>query len=292
MQVPDIVIVGHVALRQNEGELHLSGTGAYSSLVASKLGLRTALLTSAGPDLDLARLLPGVEVALADPSTTTIMGDLPLGETTFKHIRQAGGQIGAAAVPDAWRDAPLAVLAPLIGEVHPEIAQVFPRAVICAAAQGWLRQVGTDGIVEEGNLEALDLDALDGRARVLAVSEADLAGQELPAEWERIFPVIVVTRGRNGLRLLSDDKWRTLGAIPVGERDPTGAGDAFAAAFMVRYSESASAAEAARFAMAAASFVVEKSGIDGIPSRSDVEQRLREHPEVQLMPECSAEEND
>ncbi|HZQ36316.1 MAG TPA: hypothetical protein VFD32_10305, partial [Dehalococcoidia bacterium] len=42
------------------------------------------------------------------------------------------------------------------------------------------------------------------------------------------------------------------------------------------------AAEAARFAAATASFVVEAYGVAGAPSRAQVEARLAAHPEIRL----------
>jgi len=55
--------------------------------------------------------------------------------------------------------------------------------------------------------------------------------------------------------------------------DPTGAGDIFAAAFFIRYRESADVIEAARFANACAALSVRKAGLAGVPTRSAVEAR-------------------
>ena len=58
-------------------------------------------------------------------------------------------------------------------------------------------------------------------------------------------------------------------------KDPTGAGDCFGAAFLVRYAETGDIEEAGRFASCVGSFVVEKEGIEGIPVRETVEERMR-----------------
>ena len=55
--------------------------------------------------------------------------------------------------------------------------------------------------------------------------------------------------------------------------DPTGAGDVFAAAYLVRYRETSDALESARFASCAASFCVEAQGTEGIPTRAQMEER-------------------
>ena len=61
--------------------------------------------------------------------------------------------------------------------------------------------------------------------------------------------------------------------LAAGDARP---GDVFAAAYLVRYGETADELESARFASCAASFCVQAQGADGIPTRPAVEARLRE----------------
>jgi sugar/nucleoside kinase (ribokinase family) len=85
----------------------------------------------------------------------------------------------------------------------------------------------------------------------------------------------ILTRGHNGATLFELDgtaqHWPALPATPV---DPTGAGDCFAAAFMVRLAETDDFATAMRFALAAGALAVEGTGISGLPSRAAVEARM------------------
>ena len=60
----------------------------------------------------------------------------------------------------------------------------------------------------------------------------------------------------------------------------TGAGDIFAAAFLIHLWETEDVWKAARFAACAASFVVEGEGTTAIPNRDQIEARLRRHPEI------------
>ena len=57
---------------------------------------------------------------------------------------------------------------------------------------------------------------------------------------------------------------------PAHEVDPTGAGDIFATAFMIRLQETGDQVQSARFANITASFGVEHEGVTGIPSREQV----------------------
>ncbi|MEE8370045.1 MAG: PfkB family carbohydrate kinase, partial [Dehalococcoidia bacterium] len=62
--------------------------------------------------------------------------------------------------------------------------------------------------------------------------------------------------------------------------DPTGAGDAFAAAFLIHLWETGDGWQSARFAACAASFVIEREGTAAIPDRDQIEARLRRYPEI------------
>jgi 1D-myo-inositol 3-kinase len=56
--------------------------------------------------------------------------------------------------------------------------------------------------------------------------------------------------------------------------DPTGAGDVFASGFLIEYHLARDPWRAAAFACCAASFAVERPGLEGIPDRESVERRL------------------
>jgi sugar/nucleoside kinase (ribokinase family) len=77
-----------------------------------------------------------------------------------------------------------------------------------------------------------------------------------------------------GSRLRCDGVWHDVPAYPAREVDPTGAGDVYAAAFLVRYRESGDAPASALFASCVASFSVEAPGLEGIPTLAQVEERM------------------
>jgi sugar/nucleoside kinase (ribokinase family) len=66
------------------------------------------------------------------------------------------------------------------------------------------------------------------------------------------------------------------------EVDPTGAGDVFAAAFLIRYHETGDVREAMRFGSAAASLAVGAPGVEGIGGREEIAAVMRAHPEVNV----------
>jgi sugar/nucleoside kinase (ribokinase family) len=69
-----------------------------------------------------------------------------------------------------------------------------------------------------------------------------------------------------------------VGTFPIVARDPTGAGDVYAAAFLVAMSEGAGPADAALLASAAASIVVEEEGGVALERLGDCRERAAAVP--------------
>ena len=79
-------------------------------------------------------------------------------------------------------------------------------------------------------------------------------------EWSRL---LVLTKGSDGCTIFFGDEIRQFPAYPVPVVDTTGAGDIFAAAFLVRlFQTGGSPSEAARFANKAAALSI---GVSGLP---------------------------
>jgi sugar/nucleoside kinase (ribokinase family) len=118
---------------------------------------------------------------------------------------------------------------------------------------------------------------------VLFVSDEDVGRRSDQIDrWTDDVPVVAVTSNRRGARVHDNGRWRSIDAFPADEVDPTGAGDVFATAFLVRMRETQDVAQATRFASAAAACSIEAQGIDGIATRATIDERLRAHPDVVL----------
>jgi hypothetical protein len=86
---------------------------------------------------------------------------------------------------------------------------------------------------------------------------------------------VFVTHGHHGADYFAPDGTeRHWDPIPADAVDPTGAGDCFATAFIVRFAETNDLTEATRFALAAGSLAVEGAGIAEVPTRGAIEARL------------------
>ena len=269
--VPDFLTIGHVAKDLSPEGFSLGGAATYASLTALRMGLRPAVLTSAAQDLDLNAAMPGVQVHVVPSSETTTFRNIYLGGRRTQFLTGVAEPVGVSDVPSAWLSAPLVLLGPLAGEVRYD-SRAFPQATVIASLQGWLRRWDRDGRVSPKDWEGSDvLPYVDAAV----VSADDIEGPQAIDRWIRMVPALIVTKGPEGASLHFDGAWHQIDAYPAPEVDPTGAGDVFAAAYLIRYRETTDPLESARFASRAASFSVEADGVDGIPTRAQVEGRLR-----------------
>ncbi|MEM3507019.1 MAG: PfkB family carbohydrate kinase [Candidatus Bathyarchaeia archaeon] len=91
--------------------------------------------------------------------------------------------------------------------------------------------------------------------------------------------VIALTLGEKGSIVFKEDYYE-IPAYKVKEIDPTGAGDVYATAFIIKYFETKDALTSGLFASALASFVVEGFGPKNIASIEKVEERYEKLKKV------------
>lgn len=128
--------------------------------------------------------------------------------------------------------------------------------------------------LETSSLPRLQLQELNGIDILFCSSEAfDAANLELPAPLADQVGSLVVTRGRHGSEIWVDGVLRhhaagvTLATAPV---DTTGAGDCFAAAYVVGVAEGLEGVDLLRWANMAAALSVQRFGPQTGPERAEV----------------------
>lgn len=269
--LPDFLTIGHVPKDLTPGGFTLGGAVTYGALAAKGLGLSPAVVTSVGPDVVLTDTLPGIPVhVVASSQTTTFLNTYVSGRRT-QLIKEVGGRISAYDVPKEWLAAPLVMLGPLAQEVDVGLAKLFPQSCVVASIQGWLRQWDDEGKVSSCSWSGKDvLPYVD--AAILSID--DIEDTAALNEWKDLTSVLIFTQGSEGIDVHFEGEWHHVSAYPVKEVDPTGAGDVFAAAYLVRFAETRDVLLSVDFASCAASFCVEVQGTGGIPSRAEVEVRM------------------
>jgi sugar/nucleoside kinase (ribokinase family) len=289
---PDFLVIGYalqdIISDSDPPEWRLGGAVAYASALANSLGLGTAILTSTGDDMDFDHLLPGVECRVVPAERTTRFRNVYEGGRRRQRVPQrASVKIGPEHVPDEWRDAGIVLLGPVVGEVASGLAGYFPKALVGVGAQGFLRQLDAGNNVEALPPALWNAEPLLRSARCLFVSDEDVSDHEALAaieRWAKSVEIVAYTRGESGADVFCRGEGRHIAAFPANATDVTGAGDVFAAAFLIRLRESDDPWESARFAACAASFVVEAEALEGMPTRAQIGQRLQEHPQIRAIP--------
>jgi 1D-myo-inositol 3-kinase len=275
---PDFVAVGYVCQDVVSGGYTLGGTASYSAITAHRLGQQVGAVTSVGPDLDLAIALPGVQVANHAAPATTTFENIYSYDGRRQFIRALARHIRCADVPETWRAAPVVHLGPLAQEMDDRIVHCFAdHSLVGVGPQGWLRQWDDAGHVTYTPWTPSP-DVLR-RVDVLVLSELDLPDPEkVVREWGGLIKHIIITRAERGATVYSQGDACHYPARPARQVDPTGAGDVFGAAFLIRLHETGDPCAAAQFANVVASFSIEGPGVAGIPRRATVDAWMREHP--------------
>ncbi len=281
---PDIVLVGHLAQDlQPDGSYRLGGTVTYAALLASRLGLRPGIVTSA-PQADLAQLaalIPDLQLAAVPAPTPTIFENRYHDGQRRQFLRARAAPLAADAIPQEWRAAPITLLGPIADEIALDVAACLESVQRAATPQGWLRSWGEDGRVFPVPWRSAGSILPHLTAIILSVEDLAIAAGAADAtatveSWAHQVPLVVLTDGPRGATLWQHGARQHIPAFPVTEVDPTGAGDCFATAFLIALHRAGDAPSAARYAHAAASFVVQSPGTAGIPSAEQVAARLAE----------------
>jgi sugar/nucleoside kinase (ribokinase family) len=208
---------------------------------------------------------------LPDERTTTFENTYdPRGRR--QRVLENARPIGPGQVPAAWRSAAVVLLAPVFHDVDVSAGSIFPaESVVGLSAQGWLRSVEGGAVVRR----PVNPDEPWLIGDIVFVSDEDVEDPESVRAWLGYVPMVVLTRAGRGFTVFDDSGAREFTPVPAREVDPTGAGDVFAAAFLVRWHETdRDLEETARFAATAAALSVQSEGLGGIATRAEIEAAM------------------
>jgi sugar/nucleoside kinase (ribokinase family) len=276
---PTVLVCGHVTLDRVEGGALVPGGSAYYAARAlAGLGARPLVLTAAGPDLP-PEALAGLEVVILPAPATTVFENVyaPDGRRA-QRVLAAAPPLDPARIPAAWRAPEVLHLAPVLGEVDvAAFAHAVRARLVGLSLQGLVRAVTPGGAVEPRPL-ALDAAVLSAvGAAVLGEDEAR-GDPTLVSRLAAAVPVVAFTHGAGGCEVIVRGRTRRVGVHPAAQVDPTGAGDVFAAAFLLALSRGEDPLGAARLGAAAASIVVEGRGGEALARMGEAAARAARVP--------------
>jgi sugar/nucleoside kinase (ribokinase family) len=267
---PDYLVVGHITKDLYASGYKLGGTATFSALTARNLGLNAGIVTSTGTDVDLSRLPSDIEIALRQADASTTFENIYHNGHRRQYLWSRAEMLRCSDVPEVWRASPIVHLGPLNQEIDLGIIDCFPDALLGLTPQGWMRGWDENGLVHPEVWCPPDI--LLERADAVILSEEDVGGDlEQIRTCAAKTRLLVLTAGWRGSTVYWRDQARSFPAPEVHEFDPTGAGDIFAAAYLVALHQSGDPWLSAQYANCVAAHSVERSGLASIPTRQEIE---------------------
>ena len=259
----------------------IGGASAYSAILARNFGVASAIATSIGEDFRDFDALKGIQLAYQIGERTATFINKPaeergkgMSERRIQYVTSVANRIKEETIPEGWFNAEIVYICPVLNELEEDIIKRFEGSMIGVAPQGWLRSVDEGGRIEKKKWEKAN--EVLSKVDFVIVSEEDVFEEDIPI-YARLSDIFMITRGSQGAEVYHD-KGKYHEHIPAFVReevDATGPGDVFGAAFLLRYHETNDAVESAIFASCAASFVVEKVGVKGVPTKEQVLKRMK-----------------
>ncbi len=255
----DFLAIGHVCYDLTPAGRVVGGAAAYSAATAHALGCRAGIVTSAA-DRAWRDDLPSIAAHVVTAPATTIFENRELPGGRQQIIHAVAGPLSAGDVPALWRRTPMVLLGPIANELQPAIIELFADNFIGVAPQGWMR-----GWDDDGRVRAIPWASAAGVLPLSAaafLSREDLADPSLVEAYAEQANILVITDGANGCTVYFGGEARAFPAPPVEAVDATGAGDIFAAAYLIRLRQTdGDMWAAAEFANRVAALSVTRAGL-------------------------------
>jgi sugar/nucleoside kinase (ribokinase family) len=224
-----VAVVGNLSIDRIEGARPRIGGGAYHSARALRLVARDPRILARCGDADRRMLVPrlaalGVPARVLHGVHTAAFSFTYAGDRRRMHVD---------AIGDAWTPDDARALDSHVRWVHvaPLLRSDFDADTLAALARGRRLLLDGQGLVRVPKVGALELDA-EFDARVLQhVTILKLAAEEAEIAGNVDVPELLITRGSRGSTVRHEGRTVDVPAHPL-PRDPTGAGDAFGAAYL------------------------------------------------------------
>jgi sugar/nucleoside kinase (ribokinase family) len=278
-RLPQYVCIGH-AYHDVHGIIYiLGGTASYASIAATHLGMKAAVWVSCGEDFLFESKFSTQNIAFYKQKAleTTIFENIYQDGSRTQYVRACADVMDFNKIPELFTLTPIVHICPIADEIDYQLLDYFQNALIGLTPKGSMRQWDSDGKVSP---KAMDW-AVFAQVDVVILSEEDIKGFEqfvpLMIDYAKI---LVITRGKNGAHVYTQNQVHFYPSFPVTEQDATGAGDVFAAAFLIKYAEKKDIAIAASYAHVAASFVVEGIGLNNLAALKMIETRYEMYQQL------------
>jgi sugar/nucleoside kinase (ribokinase family) len=271
---PQYLCIGHACHDLKDNGFILGGTASYASMAATRLGVKAAAWTSCGDDFLFESVFSSNNIGFYKQKApkTTIFENIYKNGLRTQYLRAHAETMDFNQMPKQLSQASIVHICPIADEIDYNLLNFFPNALIGLTPQGSMRQWDSEGKVSP---KAMDWSVFS-KADVVILSEDDMRGFEhaLPLMIEAT-KILVITKAANGADVYEQNRQQHFPSFSIVEKDATGAGDVFAAAFFIKYAATKDIEKAVGYAHVAASFVVEGVGLDNVAALEMIEERYK-----------------
>ncbi len=274
MEAIDYLVIGHLSRDVVSTGFVVGGTVAYAGRAAQAIGANVAILTSTVSDEPGIAALPSIQVCSIEAKVSTTFENVYTENGRLQILHDVAEPITSAHVPSTWTQPSIVHFGPLANEIDPPIVHQFSNSIIGMTPQGWMRRWDENGHVYAQEWEqAAEILPL---ATAVIISTEDLLNDEMLGQYKKWSKLLVLTQGPKGCTVFCDDETHHIPVPEVTEVEPTGAGDIFAAAFLLKYQQTdGDYCQAAAFANEIAAQSVTQPGLDA--KMACIEQFLSEN---------------
>ena len=291
----DLIVVGHFAIDKIETKedrqiIRLGGAPFYSAVAASRLGAKVAVLSKVGGDFT-EKYLKILENENINVSFIKVIKEVETTSFRIKYLNSRRKMRLEVLSPKILvEDVPANVkakvvhVAPIVNEIPYETFEKLQEIadIICLDPQGYVRELDKEGYVklkkwrDERFLRKISIFKSDAEEAVYVSGISDLQ-KAMRKIAEYGVEVVLVTMGNKGSAIFYQGKFQKIPAYPAKRvADPTGAGDVFIGTYLAEHIKGREPIWCACVGSAAASFIVEKTGLLRFGFKDEVYARASE----------------
>ena len=297
----ELVVISHIVnetikFPDRTVEKVLGSPTAYSSVIASKLGIKTGMVTKIGKDMPKDLLQPIYEVGVGtqgikvegENSTFSLLIYDEVGNKTLLYPKKAS-PIFFGDIPEDYLNAKMFYICPMDYEVSVETIETLSKVegMLAADLGGYGGAHSCTHPDREEQKTHAELKKIVKHFQIVKASSEDseyfFGRKEDKEKIATIFvewgaKVGIVTLGEKGAIVATKEKTFVVPVFPTNAVDCTGAGDAYMAGFLAEYIRTGDAWRSGLFASATASLVIEATGgvvVSRMPTRAQVLERIK-----------------
>jgi sugar/nucleoside kinase (ribokinase family) len=257
------------------------GTVLYAGLFLARSGHEVTIIGKGDAEMENWIEHQGIITTHFYQTSRTVEFDNVYVHNRREQFARCGEKINLSEVPDIAFRSEAILVGSVLQEVDPEIVRASRQGVLMLEAQGFMRHLSSEGKVL--HRKSGDAEAAVRHCDILKVDEAEAAvltattGANTAAGvlYQMGPKIVIVTCGERGVIIFDGTQMIRIRAPETDVIDPTGAGDVFGAAFLIKYLQTEDLIQAGLFGSAAAALSMTEFGTAAVPSAREAARGVK-----------------